>query len=304
MMVGGRTPAFWFGSAGESPMMLALIVPAVIVLIAFAGTGALTFFMIKARNRIKLIAAAPLCKADQLITGLAKMRGKIVALDREDLLTSPMSKTVCVFFRFLVQEERSRTVTSYQNGRNVTRTERYWHTVVDDIQAVPAAVQDKTGEALVDLKVAELTLQAMQARSGTFNSLPADMERMLQRRYGVSGKGLIFNKNMRYTESVVEEGAKVFVVGDCKVRKNGSASFFRGDNPLLVTDRNEDELVGHYKRRFVGFLIGAVVLPLALFILAGFVGYMIMKNMKDAHPPKKAQVTPSPILALRAAPDS
>src|SRR6478672_11960108 len=118
-------------------MLLALIVPAVIVLFAFAGTGVLTFFMIKARNRIKLIEAAPLCKADRLITGLAKLRGKIVALDQEDLLTSPMSRTACVYFRFLVEEQRSRTVTSYQNGRNVTRTERYWHTVVDDVQAVP-----------------------------------------------------------------------------------------------------------------------------------------------------------------------
>jgi len=274
-------------------MLLALIVPAVIVLFAFAGTAVLTVFMVKARNRVRVIAAAPLCKADQLVTGLAKMRGKVVPLDPEDLLTSPMSRTVCVYYRFLVEEQRSRAVTSYQNGRNVTRTERYWHTVVDDVQAVPTAVQDRSGEALVDLKEAELTLRAMQDTSGTFKGLPADLERMLQKRYGVSGKGLIFNKSMRYTESVVEEGARVFVVGDCKVRKNGSAGFFRGDHPLLVTDRDEDELVGHYRRRFVGFLIGALVLPLLLFAVAGFVGYMIAQAERGARPPKKAWLAPA-----------
>ncbi len=268
--------------------MVALIVPGVIVLFGLIFGGALMFFAIKARNRLKLIEAAPLCKADQLITGLAKMRGKIVPLDEEDLLKSPMSKTVCVYFRFLVEEERTRTVTSYQNGRNVTRTERYWHTVVDDIQAVDSAVQDKTGEALIDLTVAELTLQAMPATSGTFNSLPANMERMLQKRYGVSGKGLIFNKNMRYTESVIEPGCKVFVVGDCKCGKSGTTKFYKGEHPLLVTDKNEEELVGHYKKRLYGFGIGALAMPALMFVLAAVVGYFIWKQEH----PKKAELSP------------
>ncbi|HEX5272513.1 MAG TPA: GIDE domain-containing protein, partial [Gemmataceae bacterium] len=255
------------------------------------------FFAVKARNRLKLIEAAPLCKADQLITGLAKMKGKIVALDEDDLLTSPMTKTACVYYRFLVEEERTRTVTSYQNGRSVTRTERYWHTVIDDIQAVPSAVQDKTGEALVDLRAAELTLEAMRATSGTWNSVPANLERTLQKRYGVSTKGLIFNKNMRYTESVIEPDTKVFVVGDCKVGKSGSTKFYKGDNPLLVTDKNEEELVGHYKKRLYGFGLSAIVLPGIMVVIAGIVGFMIWKQ-EHPQPVKKAGLSPAPVPML------
>jgi hypothetical protein len=278
-------------------MLLALIIPGVICLIALGACGGMIYGVVRARNRLKLIEGAPLCKADELITGLAKMRGKIVALDEEDLLTSPMSRTVCVYYRFLVEEQRTRTVSSFQNGRHVTRTENYWHTVVDDVQAVPTAVQDKSGEALVDLREAELTLQAMQAHSGTFNGLPANMERMLQKRYGVSGKGLIFNKSMRYTETVVEQDAKVFVVGDCKVRKNGTPGFYKGQNPLLVTDKNEEELLGHYKRRFTWFVVGAIAIPLVLFAIAGFVGFMIYRS--QAPKPKKAELTrPPALLAL------
>lgn len=277
--------------------MVALIVPGIIVLFGLIFGGALAFFAFKAYKRLKLIEAAPLCKADELITGLAKMRGKIVPLEEDDLLTSPMTKTACVYFRFLVQEERTRTVTSYQNGRNVTRTERYWHTIVDDIQAVDSAVQDKTGEALVDLTAAELTLKAMQATSGTFNSVPASLERTLQKRYGVSGKGLIFNKNMRYTESVIEPGAKVFVVGDCKVGKSGTTKFYQGEHPLLVTDKNEEELIGHYKKRFYGFGISAIAMPLLLFIIAVVVGYLIYKQ---EHPvlPKRAELNRPPVLLV------
>ena len=117
-----RLVSFHDRATPEAPTMIALVVPGIVGLFGLVFGGALLFFAIRARNRLKLIEAAPLCKADQLITGLAKMRGKIVALDEEDLLTSPMTKTVCVFFRFLIQEERTRTVTSYQNGRNVTRT--------------------------------------------------------------------------------------------------------------------------------------------------------------------------------------
>jgi hypothetical protein len=279
--------------------MVALIVPGVIVLFGLILGGALSFFAIKARNRLKLIESAPMCKADELITGLAKMKGKIIAMDEEDLLTSPMSKTTCVYYRFLVQEERTRTVTSYQNGRNVTRTERYWHTVVDDIQTVPSAVQDKTGEAMVELREAELTLEAMQATSGTFNSLPANLERMLQKRYGVSGKGLIFNKNMRYTETVLEPGAKVFVVGDCKIKKSGNASFYKGDNPLLVTDKNEEELVGHFKKRLYGFGISAIAMPLLLCVLAAVIFFFIRRQ---EHPVRKAELSPPRPVAAEVIP--
>jgi hypothetical protein len=269
--------------------MLALIVPGIVSLIALGAAAGLIYGAVRARNRLKLIEAAPLCKADQLITGLAKMRGKIVALDEEELLRSPMTRTVCVYYRFIVQEQRTRTVTSYQNGRSVTRTETYWHTLVDDVQAAPSAVQDKTGEALVDLTEAELTLKAMQATSGTFKNVPESLERTLRRKYGVSGKGLIFNKNMRYTESVIKQGAKVFVVGDCKVRKSGTASFYKGDNPLLVTDKNEEELVGHYKTRFIGFLIAAIVVPLILVGIAGAIGFFIYKNEHPANAPQNKQ---------------
>ncbi len=268
-------------------LFIAIIVPAVLILVGLAVCGGLLFFSIRARNRIRLIQAAPLCKADQLITGLAKLRGTIVPLDDEDLLKSPLTKTYCVYFRFVVEEQRTRTVSSMQGNRSVTRTETYWHPIVTDVQTVPTAVKDKTGEALLDLTEAELTLKAMRATSGTFKTLSADLERMLQKRYGVSSKGLIFNKSMRYTESVIEPDTKVFVVGDCKVKKSGTASFWKKDNPLLVTDKNEEELVGHYKKRFIGFMIGAIVAPLFFFVIAGFVGMMIYKTTKHVPGPQR-----------------
>lgn len=272
-------------------MALALIIPGVIFLVGAGITAALIVGFVKARNRMKLIEAAPMCKAEELITGMAKMRGKIMAIDEDDLLVSPLTQTTCVYYKFVVEEQRTRTVRS----GNTVRTETYWHPVITDIQAVPSTVRDKTGDAVVDLKEAEIVLsQGQQLRSGTFNNAPAGLERRLNKLYGFSSKGLIFNKALRYSEMVIEEGVKVFVVGEVKVRKNGTASFLKGDHPLLVTDKNEEELISHYKKRFIGFMIGAILVPVLFLGIAGFVGYMIYSHEKPNNPPRNNQPNPPP----------
>jgi hypothetical protein len=258
-----------------------IIAVGIILLIGGAITAFLVYLTIKYRNRLKLIQAAPMCTADQLRTGLAKMRGKIISLvDEDEMLISPLSQTLCVYYRFVVEEQRTRTVST---GRGM-RTETYWHPVITDIQAVHSAVKDKTGEAVVDLKVAEITLtQSCQAKTGLFSSAPKGLERRLQQLYGFSTKGFIFNKSLRYSEMVIEEGVKVFVVGDVKARKDGSSSFRKGENPLLVTDKNEQELVSHFKWRFTAALIGAIAVPLMFLACAGFVGVVIGGGMMGAH---------------------
>jgi hypothetical protein len=258
-----------------------IIAVGIILLIGGVITAVLVYLTIKFRNRLKLIEAAPLCTADQLRTGLAKMRGKIISLvDEDEMLISPLTQTLCVYFKFVVEEQRTRTVST---GRGM-RTETYWHPVITDIQAVHSAVKDKTGEAVVDLKMAEITLtQSCKAKTGLFSSAPKGLERRLQQLYGFSTKGFIFSKSLRYSEMVIEEGVKVFVVGDVKARKDGSSSFRKGENPLLVTDKNEQELVSHFKWRFTAALIGAIVVPLLFLACAGFVGVVVGGSVMGAH---------------------
>jgi hypothetical protein len=266
-------------------MILAFIIPGIIFLVALGITAGLLYGFFKARNRLKLIAGAPLCQADQLITGMAKMRGKIMAVDEEDLLVSPLTQSECVYYKFVVEELRTRTVST---GRGVS-TQSYWHTVISDIQAAPCVLEDKTGEAHLDLASAEIVLsRGQQLRSGTFNNAPPGLERRLNRKYGFSSKGLIFNKSLRYTEAVIEEGVKVFVVGQVKVRKSGSARFHRGEQPLVVTDKNEDQLIGHYRWRMTAFLIGAIAVPMVLLGIAAFVGVMIYSTERNIKQPPQA----------------
>ena len=247
-------------------MGLAIVVAGAIALVGLGFAVGLMVGLVRARHRIKFIEAAPDCQGGQLIAGLAKMRGEIRAVNGADLLVSPMTQAPCVYYKFVVEQESTRNDSTDQS----MRTETDWHTVITDEQAVPAAVRDETGDALVDLKGAEVVLS-----QGQLNNTPAELERRLNTRYGFSGKGLIFNKSLRYTEQVIEEGVKVLVVGEVKVHQSGTAVFIKGDHPLLVTDKSEDELVSHYKKEGIAFLIAALLFPLVLLGIAGVAGYLI-----------------------------
>src|ERR1017187_6570257 len=70
---------------------------------------------------------------------------------------------------------------------------------------------------------------------------------------------------MRYTESFLRDGDKVLVVGDVERKKGRSPEFFKGDHHLLVTDMNEKQISGLYKRT------GTI-----LWIVIGFLSLMLV----------------------------
>jgi hypothetical protein len=281
-------------------MGLAIVVAGAIALAGLGFAAGLMVALVRARHRIKFIEAAPECQGGQLIAGLAKMRGEIRAVNGADLLVSPMTQAPCVYYKFVVEQERTRNDRTDQS----MRTETDWHAVITDEQAVPAAVRDETGDALVDLKGAEVVLpQGQQLKSGTFNNTPAELEGRLNTLYGFSSKGFIFNKSLRYTEQVIGEGVKVLVVGEVQVHQSGTAVFIQGDHPLLVTDKSEDELVSHYKKEGIVFLIAALLVPLVLLGIAGVAGYLIYTHREPAATKKAHLLGPdgmTPIAALKA----
>ena len=281
-------------------MGLAIVVAGAIALVGLGFAVGLMVGLVRARHRIRFIEAARECQGGQLIAGLAKMRGEIRAVNGADLLVSPMTQVPGVYYKFVVEQESTRNDSTDQS----MRTETDWHTVITDEQAVPAAVRDETGDALVDLKGAEVVLsQGQQLKSGTFNNMPAELEGRLNTLYGFSSKGFIFNKSLRYTEQVIEEGVKVLVVGEVKVHQSGTAVFIKGDHPLLVTDKSEDELVSHYKKEGIAFLIAALLFPLVLLGIAGVAGYLIYTHREPAAPTKAHLLRldkMTPIAALKA----
>lgn len=236
-------------------------------LILLAGTATVAgclYYAYRTQAKVVAIRDAPLCDVADLVEGYAKAVGRVVALEAP--LDSPLHDTPCVFFHFKVEEQRTRTVTEHDHGSRAgsfsgsrTRTETYWATVLDDRQAVRCGVKDGTGVAQVEVLDAEAVLSPSgHTTSGLLSGCPAGVRRELARRYNFSTKGLLFNKTLRYSETVIEAGDRLFVVGDVEVSRKGRPEFVKGRQPFIVSDRNEAKLLGHYRRRAIWAIVAAV----------------------------------------------
>jgi hypothetical protein len=109
----------------------------IIVLFFGAIAAGLLFYLSRLKKRMRAIGDTPLSKVGELREGLGKVRGQVVG--QEEPLVSPLSKTPCLYYRFKVEEQRSRVVSHGPRGGSHVQT--YWHSVIDDKKAVRCAVE-------------------------------------------------------------------------------------------------------------------------------------------------------------------
>jgi hypothetical protein len=213
-------------------------------------------------NKAVLIRDTPLTPVKELAPGLAKVEGQALALS--STLYAPLTGKPCLYYRFKVQEKR--THAGPHGGSS------HWVTIVNDVQTAPCGLDDGTSVAAVELREAELVLTpADTARSGFLNGAPADLEQLLKDRYGKSSRGLLFNKTLSYSETRIEEGDRLLVVGTVEITAGGHAQFVKGSDLFLVTDRTEATLIGRYRTRTFACVIVAVVLLLVAGVAAAWI---------------------------------
>jgi hypothetical protein len=239
------------------------------ILLAVCGWG-----IYKNRKRYMLIENTKFVQVQDLQPGMFQLHGQAVAMG--PLLRSPLTNSECVYFRFLLEEQHTRTV--HTGGpRGGSRTETYWHPVVDDVQATQAAIDDGTGWAEVDFQDAEMVLKIRASQnSGFFQSAPPDVKKRLEKKYNHSTKGWFFEKTTRYTETIVQEGDDLFVLGEAVPRDKQGKRFclVKGKQPLLVSDKDASELGKHYKFYFYLCIGGAAVAALFILICSGFFAFL------------------------------
>jgi hypothetical protein len=240
----------------------------VILLIGGVILGVAGWGIYRNRKRFMLIENTQLVQVQDLQPGLFQLHGHAVAMG--PLLRSPLTNSECVYFRFLLEEQRTRTVDAGPRGGS--RVEKYWHPVIDDAQATQAAIDDGTGWAEVELKDAEVVLKVSAARnSGSFQSAPPDVKKRLEKKYNHSTKGWFFEKTTRYSEMLVKEGDDLFVLGEAVPRDDKGKRFcvVKGEHPLLVSDKDASGLAAHYKRYYYLSIAGAGLGVLLILVCSG-----------------------------------
>jgi hypothetical protein len=277
--------------------MLIWLLPVLVALVGGAIAAIPIYFAVRFHRRGSAVAGMQVTSVDKLKPGPAKIKARVRA--REELLVSPMGRHPCVYYRFQVRELRQ---TGGPHGGG-----QAWHTVVDDSRSIDLILEDDSGKAQIDLRDAEVVLKTGKTvNSGTFDDPPESLRQLLQRRYGRSTKGLLFNKRMSYIETILPDEAKVVVVGEVEPDRDGTPVFRKGDVPLLVGDREDNQLRTPYRRKaiycWVGagvvlfgtalFTVGAVMF--ALFFSVGASMVEKASTMKATMPAPGVGVVPGP----------
>lgn len=213
--------------------------------------GFLIWKGLKARATKKLVTDTKTSQVGRLVPGLVEVKGRIRCEGAP--LTSPMTRKPCVLFRFHVEEHR-------RSGSNKNSS---WQTVINDVRAAGCVLSDGTGDVRLNLTEAELLLNPdTHAKSGTFNDAAGDIEATLAQ-YGQSSKGFIFNKAMRYTETVLEPGDAVYALGTASSHAAGGYQLSKSSSIFVVSDRTEAEVVKHFVRWELGGMFGGGLLAVA-----------------------------------------
>jgi hypothetical protein len=223
----------------------------------------LIYVAYRKHRRYKLLGGTRMTAIAALRPGLVKTVGTVVAM--EEPLLSPMTQRECVFYEFRVEEERTRVFQRRQRGMPAQKD---WVTIVHDRQATRFAIEDGDAQAEIDLDGGEVTMQDVaRTASHVCRSAPPELERVLRRRYGTSTRGLIFNKTLRYTETVIEEGDSLIALGEARPRMRERRHVIgKGAKvPLLVSDKGNKEMAAAYARSRNLYAIGAAV-PLILLV--------------------------------------
>lgn len=171
------------------------------------GFGIWSFFWgFKRLRRKRIIENIPTSTVRGLALGLVELVGKA---KKTNSLTSPLTQTECVFYRYTVERYQS----SGRSGRWVTIAKGdsffslFW-------------LDDGTGKIMVFPKGAELFLPVdYEFNTGFGRTLPSSLITFMEKN-GLSYKAFIGTNRLRFKEWYIREGETVYALGTAKKQRN------------------------------------------------------------------------------------
>ncbi len=204
--------------------------------------------------KAKRIEDTPTSPCRNVADGFVEVKGRVKG--KGTLLTSPLAKVPCVYYRFHVEEQVRR-------GKNT-----YWQTRIDDKQCCGLLIEDASQASVeVNLMAADLLLKPdAHAKSGFLNDASPELEATLAA-YGHSSQGFVFNRTLRYTETYLEVGDEMYVLGTAQNQGGGRVVIDKGNDLFIVSDQSEEQLTSSFHNKKLGGFITAGVLGTAAAVL-------------------------------------
>jgi hypothetical protein len=224
------------------------------------------------RARAALLVGLPLRRArGELPDGDAIVVGPVQPTGAT--LRSPLHDVECVYFSFSVRERQTQTI--HRHGK--TKRKVVWVSRVADT-GVAGAVVGEDGVA-VDVRFGggpRVDIKVDTRRTTGFLNGPDDRLQATLERYKVATTGLVFNKDLRIEERVLEPGDAVTLVGSFKTDPSGRTRMMplRGaaadddERFWLITDRKPEAVIATARREATAATVALVAwflsFPLAL----------------------------------------
>ena len=192
-----------FLSFNNSSLIIPIIIFSVIALIVI-----LNYFFNTKQKIIRQLSKLPRKQIGSLKTNeFSRVTGK--ALHVKEPLIAPFSKRKCIFYTIKIEQKK-------KNGKS-----SYWDTLVNE-EKIQEFFLEKNSDFLI-VKPTQNPKNYMsylvvdkEISSGTFNDPTPKFEALLNH-YNIKSEGFLgFNKQLRYSEGIIEIGEQITVAGIAK----------------------------------------------------------------------------------------
>jgi len=210
-------------------------------------------------KKVRLMQNTPTSKIRSLAMGLVEIYGEVQPIEG-CLLKSPLAKKDCVYFRYSIDKY----VRSGKSG--------HWKNVKFKEQNPRFLIKDDTGEIIIDPKKARLILnQDTKCQSGLFKNLPQDVIEFIEAQ-GIKYKSFLgFKYQFRFTETFLEPGDKMYVLGyatrENTKDKSQEIIKYTGKKPYFISEKDETKMIGEMSKRIKFLVFGGGALSFAGFIM-------------------------------------
>lgn len=197
------------------------------------------------RKKYKLIEDIPTSKTRSVAMGLVEVIGTAESVDGT-CLTSPFSCNPCLYYSYLVEEERG-------SGKN-----RHWVTIAEGASTRRFLLKDDTGVISVDPVGVELNLGV----DDSLRDVRVICDGMV--RLGLPDKRSAFGMTLRCSEKFVSPGDPIFVLGTA-VNLEGTTVIAKGglDDYFCLSDGSEKDILGKLKLGALLCLYGGPLLTVS-----------------------------------------
>lgn len=230
---------------------------------------------VRAFSLARLVASVPPTPLDALDPGLHEVTGTLRAAHD---VVAPMSGRACAWARLLLEQRRG--------GR--------WQTLLDHVQGGAGASLESSGtRAAVDLRTAEVVVSSTQrARAGVLPVPSEDLSALLERLGEVRLEAPPAGPFLRWREEMLLDGDTVYVVGSARrEEESGAWNLVADGGPLVVTDRDEGEVIRYQRRIGRQWTLGGLG---SLAVLAAGLWWVLGNPSEDAEPNRGSTTAPPP----------